>query len=356
MKEIRVVLDCDDVLYSSTQASLDRLNREFGTGYTLSDVKKWGTIEEVLDKRLAYFNDPDFVRSIPIMPGAKEFVKKLSEIAEIFILTSTAASCAGARVDSIISLFPEIDPSNILIGNRKDLVSADFLLDDGAHNIIGSQIKYPVLMRRPWNYHMTGCLAVTNYAEFIKLIHMTCQRQRQPLTNEIVAFVGPSGSGKKELQRRLCENGSKEYTSVITYTTEYFGTKGRYHRMPRKEFVKQKEAGLFFETAVYMGEFYATKAEDINQILANGKACLSLDINGAIAIKLAYGNRCTLIFTRRDKEQCVYNILHQSRERAKTVKRITSIDDEMNNADLCDYVICYSSIDEGFLKLKEVLR
>lgn len=64
----------------------------------------------------------------------------------------------------------------------------------------------------------------------------------------------------------------------------------------------------------------------------------------------------TLIFTKRDKEQCIYDILHQSRERAKTVKRIASIDDEMNNADLCDHVICYSSIDEGFLKLKEVLR
>lgn len=363
-RKIRVVLDCDDVLFQSTDEAIRKLNLEAGTNYCLNDVSKWGEHGTQIDCRLEYFHDPDFVRSIPVYPGAKEFVRSLSEIAEIFIATSVHANCAGARVESVIREFPEIDPGNILIGKRKDLIQADFLLDDAEHNIAGSQIAYPVLYRQPWNYDITGCLTVGNYNEFLKLIDLVLHQPNKRLTHEIVALVGPSGSGKKELVDYLCEHES--YKGIRTYTTNQLAQIGRYNIVTKNEFQILKKRGFFFETAIYIGHFYGTCKTDIDQVLdTHGRAVLCLDINGAVAMKLAYGNRCTTVFAKREKSSCIRSILESNlwmRERmlrtmtlTETVKRIASIEEEQKNAGICDRMIEYEAVNEGIEKMKGVL-
>ena len=98
----------------------------------------------LIDERLKYFNDPDFISSLRPINGAQEFVKKLSTIAEILISTDVKPQCAGSRFYSIIRDFPEIPPKNIIIGGRKDLLVADMSLDDGIHNLENSRVDYPV--------------------------------------------------------------------------------------------------------------------------------------------------------------------------------------------------------------------
>ena len=40
------------------------------------------------------------------------------------------------------------------------------------HNVFRSNAAYPILMRRPWNQHATGMLAVNTYDEFLKLVEV----------------------------------------------------------------------------------------------------------------------------------------------------------------------------------------
>ena len=65
----------------------------------------------------------------------------------------------SARAERLIKDFPEIPAENIIMGTRKDVISLDIMLDDGAHNILNSRAAYPVLFRKPWNEGLSGLLS-----------------------------------------------------------------------------------------------------------------------------------------------------------------------------------------------------
>ena len=163
-KRLKIVLDCDDVLYECNNEGIKKLNEKYGSEYKLSDIKEWGLTGTLLDKRLEFYDDPKFIRDLPLIEGAKDFVRKLSEKAELFICTAVQPNCASERLASIIENFPEIKVSNIMIGGRKDMISADMMLDDCILNLEKANVTYPVLMQRPWNANgNAGILSVNGY-------------------------------------------------------------------------------------------------------------------------------------------------------------------------------------------------
>ena len=46
-------------------------------------------------------------------------------------------------------------PENIILGNAKNLVQFDIILDDAIHNVLETPATYPALMRKAWNWKMT---------------------------------------------------------------------------------------------------------------------------------------------------------------------------------------------------------
>ena len=147
MRKFKIALDADDVLYECNAYALKLLNEKKGTSYRISEVEKWGKMGNELDERFDFFQAPLFYEEQPLMQGAKEFVKKLSQIAEVFIVTSVYPQFAGLRIQRLVDDFPWLEPSNILIASRKELVHVDMILDDGAHNVSASIVDYPVLFR-----------------------------------------------------------------------------------------------------------------------------------------------------------------------------------------------------------------
>ena len=63
-KGFTVILDADDTLYQCNNKAIELLNAERGTSYTIYDIKKWGMTGGLIDERLKYFNDPDFISSL----------------------------------------------------------------------------------------------------------------------------------------------------------------------------------------------------------------------------------------------------------------------------------------------------
>ena len=52
---LKVIIDYDDVLNDCNQAAIEKLNKEEGTRFLLSDIHKWGITRTLLDKRIEYF-------------------------------------------------------------------------------------------------------------------------------------------------------------------------------------------------------------------------------------------------------------------------------------------------------------
>ena len=168
---VSVILDFDDVLAPSNEKALETINSQLGCNYQLSDICAWGIMGSPLDERLHLFAEPSFIGSLPLYQGAQEFVSKLSKIANVIIATAVEPECAAVRFKSIRKYFPIIPTENIYIGKSKGSIKADYMLDDGVHNLERSSATTPVLFRRPWNEKETKYVAVSDYNEFLELLN-----------------------------------------------------------------------------------------------------------------------------------------------------------------------------------------
>ena len=140
---LSTALDIDDLLMECTSYAIRLANEkyEFDPPLSIYEIDRWGKLGTRADAIFEFFDDPDFFRNQPVVEGAKEFVRKLSHIAEVFVATSIKPEFMGIRATRIIQEFPEISPDHIYMGQRKDKIDVDILFDDGMHNIRTSAAK-----------------------------------------------------------------------------------------------------------------------------------------------------------------------------------------------------------------------
>lgn len=344
---LSTALDVDDLLLECIPYAIKLANEKykFDPPISIHEVDHWGKLGTRADVIFDYFNDPEFYESQPVIKGAKEFVKKLSTMTEVFISTSIPPEFMGIRAKRIIEEFPEIPISNIYMGSRKDKITTDILFDDGMHNVVNSNAAYPILMRRPWNQNATGMLAVNNYDEFLKLVEVISQQYSLKKIGfkapGILILVGPSGSGKTKIAGKI-DKKLESFEKLVSYTTKddtALKPNDWYKYVSLDEFHHMQDNGELFESTMYSGHGYGSKKKDIEEILNKGKNVLvTMDICGAMALKTNYKN-VTTVYIKRDRKVLIETILNKHSSVEDKVNRIISIDSEKNNADICDYIV-----------------
>ena len=363
---LSTALDIDDLLMECTAYAIRLANKEhnFDPPMTIYEKAHWGKMGTRADSIYKYFADPEFYRTQPVYEGAKEFVRRLSQMTELFICTAVPPQFMGIRAQRIMEEFPEIPADHIYMGARKDNIHTDILFDDAMHNILTSSAKYPILMRRPWNQEATGMLAVNNYEEFLKLVEVIAEsysaipNAKGPEDPDIVVLVGPSGSGKSKIATRfLAENA--EFEKLVSYTTKdptAVEVNHWYNYISLEEFRHMCESGEMLQSTMYAGHGYGSKTGDVEKILAKGKRVMTtMDICGAMALKTYFKN-VTTIYIKREKRALMANILRKNSSIEDKVNRLTAIEYEEKNSALCDYVVNFESYDEAVEKLHQILK
>ena len=358
-------LDVDDLLMECVPYAIKLANEKykFDPPLTIYEVNRWGKLGTRADVIFEFFSDPEFFKNQPVIDGAKQFVKQLSKMTEVFICTSVYPQFMGIRAQRIKEEFPEIPEEHIYMGARKDKINVDILFDDGMHNVFNSNAAYPILMRRPWNMDATGMLAVNTYDEFLKLVEVITKSyssQTETLTAEhsgVVVLVGPSGSGKTKIAQLLlkkCEGLEKlkSYTTQDTTTDE---KDDWYNYISLEKFHKMCENKELFESTMYAGHGYGSKKADVDEILKGGKHVITvMDICGAMSLKTNFNNVVT-IYIKRDKRDLIAKILNKNSTIEDKVNRIVSIEAEQHNEDICDYVINFTSYEDCANQILSVL-
>ncbi|MBQ7415744.1 MAG: guanylate kinase [Oscillospiraceae bacterium] len=346
---LSVALDIDDVLLECVPHAIRLANEKykFDPPLTIYEVDRWGKLGTRADVIFEFFNDPEFFRNQPAIKGAREFVKKLSTMTEVFVSTAVWPQYMSIRHQRIVEEFPEIPADHILMGSRKDKIDVDILFDDGMHNIFKSNATYPILMRRPWNKEATGILAVNNYDEFLKLVEViagsyTVRRQTHCGSEPgILVLVGPSGSGKNAVAEELM-GMSDRFEKLVSYTTDQEAD-GKYHYVDLELFRTMQENGEIFESTTYANRCYGSRKADVEDILARGKHVLTvMDICGAMALKTHFDNVIT-VYVKRDKKDLLTAVLEEKMPTQEKVNRILAIDGETRNAQICDYVVQFEN-------------
>lgn len=341
---IKVGLDVDDTLYDCNAYALSIINARHPDEkpIDINEITYWGKAGRHADERIALYSSPTFVKNQPVLHGARKFVRELSKIADVFFVTAVPAACMSARAERLMADFPEIPPENIIIGTRKDVMALDILLDDGAHNISNSRAAYPVLMRKPWNTHLSGLISVNSYDDFLhfcKMVRSSFMEKSPDLSDGgVVCLVGPSGAMKNEIVQYLTKDPMFEKpVTTTTRTRRADEPEDAYHFIDEERFIRERDEGKFIETTVYSKYYFGTSEDQVDPIVKSGKcAVIPIDICGALTMKNIYRSRAMLVFANRDKSEVIMDIVGRDIPGEDKVRRIMSLDFEYRNAEICD--------------------
>ena len=115
---LSTALDIDDLLMECTSYAIKLANEkyQFNPPLSLYEVTGWGKLGKRSDVIHEFFSDPEFYRTQPVYKGAKEFVKKLSQMTEVFVSTAIPPEFMGIRAKRIMEEFPEIPPDHLYMG------------------------------------------------------------------------------------------------------------------------------------------------------------------------------------------------------------------------------------------------
>lgn len=355
-KKLKIALDVDDVLGVCMASAVTLWNGETGASMTPYDVTGWCSEAGWLK----YFSDETFVATQAVSDGAKWFVQELIKRGcDVLVTTAVPMGVAEARTQWIMKNFPEINPGNIIIGKRKDIYDVDIMIDDAAHNILNSRAKYPILMRKPWNQHVTGLMAVNNFEECLNLID-TIMRQNGYIESseptDVVCLVGPSGSGKHDIINALRGEG---YIVPRIFTTNPAVKQDFYRIVDKSAFEQEKAAHHYAETTSYAGYYYGIRMEDMVDLMAarrrkQVKLVIPIDICGANALKRIYGECVKTVYVRRNRGELVMNILQKDIPDKEKTLRILALDGEERNEELCDYSVTHTTTASVVQQIKAI--
>ena len=206
-------------------------------------------------------------------------------------------------------------------------------------------------------------LAVNNYEEFLNLVEVIANSytlggdDASTADHQIAVLVGPSGSGKSKIAKRLLARSDK-YEKLISYTTKdptAVEPNDWYNYVSIDTFRNMCESGELVESTMYAHHGYGSRKVDVEDILARGKKVLTtMDICGAMSMKTYFDN-VTAIYIKRDKKELMANILKKNSSIEDKVNRLCAIEYEQQNGELCDYVVNFENYDDAVAQICDIL-
>lgn len=140
MKKKRIAIDVDWVMAKLLHKWLEYYNILFDEELTTEDILEWSIVDfvkpEAEEVMLNILNLPDFYRDLAIRSTAAESIKELDKYYEILIVTDYfTKESFKAKYDWLREHLPFIKRENLVFTGNKSLILADYLIDDGVHNL-----------------------------------------------------------------------------------------------------------------------------------------------------------------------------------------------------------------------------
>ena len=251
----KIGLDWDDVTAPFNSLAIQMANEKYNIEPPLSleEVDSWENTGRAKIIKEFYTDEALYERQHVSLQN-KKAVRKLMEIADVYFITAVYPQFMGVRAKQILEEFPELPHENIILGNAKNLVQFDITLYDAIHNVLETPATYSVMMRKPWNWKMTGLLSVNTLTEFVSLVKQIMKSsQSKPgkiSVPAVLALVGPSGAGKTEIVSALCRQ--PQFVSPMTYCTK---PSNKHIYLTEEQFEKEN----FFEKTQYAGVKYGNQ-------------------------------------------------------------------------------------------------
>ena len=178
----------------------------------------------------------------------------------------------------------------------------------------------------------------------------------------LVVISGPSGVGKGTIRRALFNMPKHNLVYSVSMTTrakrpgEVDGVD--YFFVSKEEFMKRKEEGQFLETAEFVGNYYGTPLDKVNEQLDLGnEVVLEIEVEGAQQVKEKMPD-CVMIFVVPPGKQALYERLRRRGTESEEIirARIEKANREFQLAHLYDYIVVNDEVHNAADRIMAIIR
>ena len=177
----------------------------------------------------------------------------------------------------------------------------------------------------------------------------------------LVVISAPSGGGKGTILKELFAKDDNLVLSVSATTRsprpgEEHGK--QYYFLQKEEFEELISQGKMLEYAQYVGNYYGTPREPVEQWMAQGKdVVLEIEVQGGAQIKKLMPGCVSIVILPPSMEVLEKRLRDRGTEEDATVrKRLEKAREEIPHAKDYDYVVFNDRLEDAVEDLRAILR
>lgn len=191
MNDLIVALDIDSTVFDLFTPWLKWLREVHGVDLSVSEITRWDWDVLVPPGMRIYdylHREDAFINMLPL-PGAVQAIQAAHNAGvRQFFLTKTLARTDGWQKHELIKKwFPELSRSVITTSGDKDVVRADILVDDAAHNLIPFAATGGLTCKIPYGYnrHFSADYTMTAWTDYAAILKDARRRKGVRNAHEI---------------------------------------------------------------------------------------------------------------------------------------------------------------------------
>jgi 5'-nucleotidase len=173
MKRKSIAIDMDGVIADTTTHFIAWYEKESGVRVeknVFHGVPESEALPDNVIRKFVY--TPTFFRTIPVMPGAQEAVKKLMESFDVYIVSAAMEfpQSLFEKREWLQEHFPFITWRNIIFCGDKSVIATDYMIDDHVRNLdVCKGITF--MFSAGHNVHVTNHKRVNDWVEVLELMN-----------------------------------------------------------------------------------------------------------------------------------------------------------------------------------------
>ena len=178
---------------------------------------------------------------------------------------------------------------------------------------------------------------------------------------KLYVFTGPSGTGKGTILSQVLKQDKRLFLSVsaTTRAPREGETHGKhYYFLDKQTFEDKINKGEFLEYAQYVGNYYGTLEQPVNEQLKSGNdVVLEIEVQGAMQIHEKRPDAVMIFVAPPSIEELERRLIGRGTENAeKIAARMKTAEEELKQSDKFDYIIVNDDLDCAIADLLAILR
>mgnify|MGYP005753871863 CR=1 FL=1 len=177
----------------------------------------------------------------------------------------------------------------------------------------------------------------------------------------LIVLSGPSGVGKGTVRKAIFSKDDVDFEYSISMTTrkpregEVDGVD--YFFKSKEEFQSLIEQDKFIEWAEYVGNYYGTPVDYVEQCLSEGKdVFLEIEVQGAIQVKNKFPEGVFIFLAPPSLSELKKRITTRGTETADLINnRMTVAKEEIEMMDAYDYVVENDEVDLACSRIQSIV-